>query len=180
MWRAFSMISSWAGEAGSSSCERPYQGDARSARLLVGCSAVEEKPTNDATTLSQRVDALGEKTTASPIVKWRLYSMAEGDMSPAPNAGALMAECVLADGDDHGSKPRDAEHPRRSRPVRVYRRNRHNRGWSRVARKSPVQVASDGMARRFTTEFQGEAEVTLQEFHVAWASYSGIVGKPSP
>ena len=50
---------------------------------------------NDMTTLSQRADALEEKMSRELdyiVIKSRLYSMAEGDMSPAPNAGALMAE----------------------------------------------------------------------------------------
>jgi 6-pyruvoyltetrahydropterin/6-carboxytetrahydropterin synthase len=34
----------------------------------------------------------------------------------------------------------------------------------------------DEVARRFMTEFQSEVEVTLHESHVAYASYSDIVG----
>ena len=50
---------------------------------------------NDAMTLSQRADALEEQMSRELdyiVIKSRLYSMAEADMSPAPNAGALMAE----------------------------------------------------------------------------------------
>ena len=50
---------------------------------------------NDAMTLSQRADALEEQMSRELdyiAIKSRLYSMAEADMSPAPNAGALMAE----------------------------------------------------------------------------------------
>src|SRR5260370_13191412 len=50
---------------------------------------------NDAMTLSQRADALEEKMSREldyVVIKSRLYSMAEGDMSPAPNAGALMTK----------------------------------------------------------------------------------------
>jgi hypothetical protein len=45
--------------------------------------------------LSQRADALEAKMARELdyiVIKSRLYSMAEGDMSPAPNAGALMKE----------------------------------------------------------------------------------------
>src|SRR5229473_6076526 len=50
---------------------------------------------NDTMTLSQRADALEEKMSREldyVVIKSRLYSMAEGDMSPAPNAGALMVK----------------------------------------------------------------------------------------
>jgi len=50
---------------------------------------------NDTMTLSQRADALEEKMSRELdyiVIKSRLYSMAEGDMSPAPNASALMAK----------------------------------------------------------------------------------------
>src|SRR5438128_7986691 len=50
---------------------------------------------NDAMTLSQRADALEEQMSRELVyivIKSRLYSMAEGDMGPAPNAGALMAQ----------------------------------------------------------------------------------------
>jgi hypothetical protein len=43
--------------------------------------------------LSQRADALEAKMARDLdyiVIKSRLYSMAEGDMSPPPNAGALM------------------------------------------------------------------------------------------
>src|SRR3954468_7439266 len=46
------------------------------------------------TRLSQRADALEEKMSRELdyiVIKSRLYSMAEGDMGPAPNAGAMMA-----------------------------------------------------------------------------------------
>ena len=62
---------------------------------FVGYTAVEEKSMNDTMTLSQRADALEEKMSRELdyiVIKSRLYSMAEGDMSPAPNAGALMAK----------------------------------------------------------------------------------------
>ena len=48
---------------------------------------------NDVMTLSQRADALEEKMARELeyiVIKSRLYSMAEGDMGPAPNAAALM------------------------------------------------------------------------------------------
>src|SRR5260221_6466968 len=50
---------------------------------------------NDAMTLSQRADALEEQMTRELdyiVIKSRLYSTAEGDLGPAPNAGALMAK----------------------------------------------------------------------------------------
>ena len=50
---------------------------------------------NDTMSLSQRADALEAKMAKELdyiVIKSRLYSMAEGDMSPAPNAGALMKE----------------------------------------------------------------------------------------
>ena len=62
---------------------------------FVGYTAVEEKSMNDTMTLSRRADALEEKMSRELdyiVIKSRLYSMAEGDMSPAPNAGALMAK----------------------------------------------------------------------------------------
>jgi len=49
---------------------------------------------NDQPTLSERADALEEKMSRELdyiVIKSRLYSMAEGDMSPPPNAAALMA-----------------------------------------------------------------------------------------
>src|SRR6266852_579270 len=49
---------------------------------------------NDTMTLSQRADALEQKMSDELdyiVIKSRLYSMAEADMSPAPNAGAMMA-----------------------------------------------------------------------------------------
>src|SRR5215475_4730125 len=48
---------------------------------------------NDTMTLSQRADALESKMARELdhiVIKSRLYSMAEGDMSPPPNAAALM------------------------------------------------------------------------------------------
>ena len=48
---------------------------------------------NDSMNLSQRADALEAKMARELdyiVIKSRLYSMAEGDTSPAPNAGALM------------------------------------------------------------------------------------------
>ena len=50
---------------------------------------------NDTMSLSQRADALEAKMARELdyiVIKSRLYSMAEGDMSPAPNAGALMKD----------------------------------------------------------------------------------------
>ena len=49
---------------------------------------------SDTMTLSQRADALEEKMSRELdliVIKSRLYSMAEGDMSPPPNAAKLMA-----------------------------------------------------------------------------------------
>src|SRR6478735_7912688 len=50
---------------------------------------------NDTMSLSQRADALEAKMARELdyiVIKSRLYSMAEGDMSPPPNAGALMKD----------------------------------------------------------------------------------------
>ena len=50
---------------------------------------------NDVPTLSQRADALEDQMSRELdyiVIKSRLYSMAEGDMSPPPNAGALMTK----------------------------------------------------------------------------------------
>ena len=50
---------------------------------------------NDAMTLSQRADALEQRMSEELdyiVIKSRLYSLAEGDMSPPPNAGAIMAQ----------------------------------------------------------------------------------------
>jgi hypothetical protein len=50
---------------------------------------------NDAMSLSQRADALEHKMSQELdyiLIKSRLYSMAEADMGPAPNAGAIMAQ----------------------------------------------------------------------------------------
>src|SRR5207248_9999680 len=50
---------------------------------------------NDTMTLSQRADALEKQMSDELdyiVIKSRLYSLAEADMSPAPNAGALMAK----------------------------------------------------------------------------------------
>src|SRR5438270_11426879 len=50
---------------------------------------------NDTLTLSQRADALEQKMSDELdyiVIKSRLYSLAEADMSPAPNAGAIMAQ----------------------------------------------------------------------------------------
>src|SRR6202048_42995 len=61
----------------------------------VGYTAVEETSMNDPLTLPQPADALEEQRSRELdyiVIKSRLYSMAEGDMSPAPNAGALMAK----------------------------------------------------------------------------------------
>jgi hypothetical protein len=50
---------------------------------------------NDTMTLSQRADALEQEMSRELdyiVIKSRLYSMAEGDMGPAPNAATLMAQ----------------------------------------------------------------------------------------
>src|SRR6266851_4152826 len=50
---------------------------------------------NDAMTLSQRADALEQKMSDELdyiVIKSRLYSMADADMGPAPNAAAAMAK----------------------------------------------------------------------------------------
>ncbi len=49
---------------------------------------------NDAMTLAQRADALEEQMSRELdliVIKSRLYSMADGDMGPPPNANALMS-----------------------------------------------------------------------------------------
>ena len=49
---------------------------------------------NDQATLAQRADALEEKMSRELdyiVIKSRLYSLAEGDLNPPPNANALMA-----------------------------------------------------------------------------------------
>src|SRR5262252_2343662 len=50
---------------------------------------------NDTMTLSQRADALEAEMARELdyiVIKSRIYSMAEGDMGPPPNAGALMKD----------------------------------------------------------------------------------------
>src|SRR5215469_2801875 len=50
---------------------------------------------NDTMSLSQRADALEAEMARELdyiVIKSRLYSMAEGDISPPPNAGALMKD----------------------------------------------------------------------------------------
>jgi hypothetical protein len=50
---------------------------------------------NDTMTLSQRADALEQKMSDELdyiVIKSRLYSMADADLSPAPNAAAIMAK----------------------------------------------------------------------------------------
>ena len=50
---------------------------------------------NDTMTLSQKADALEQKMSDELdyiVIKSRLYSMADADTGPAPNAGALMAQ----------------------------------------------------------------------------------------
>src|SRR6266851_9093909 len=50
---------------------------------------------NDGMTLSQRADALEQKMSDELdyiVIKSRLYSMADADMGPAPNAAAAMAK----------------------------------------------------------------------------------------
>src|SRR5438270_5132001 len=65
---------------------------------LLGLPATQDRgrhAVNDTMSLSQRADALEAKMARELdyiVIKSRLYSMAEGDMSPAPNAGALMAK----------------------------------------------------------------------------------------
>src|SRR5579864_2370948 len=66
-----------------------------SARLPSISRLSRRKPVNDTQTLSQRADALEEKMSQELdyiVIKSRLYSMADADMSPAPNAAALMAK----------------------------------------------------------------------------------------
>ena len=59
---------------------------------------------SDTMSLSRRADALEAKMAQELdyiVIKSRLYSMAEGDMGPPPNAGALMKanpERARADG----------------------------------------------------------------------------------
>src|ERR1051326_3626281 len=65
-----------------------------SARLPRG-SGTGENAMNDTMTLSQRADALEQKMSDELdyiVIKSRLYSMAAADTSPAPNAGAMMAQ----------------------------------------------------------------------------------------
>src|SRR6185312_6724554 len=50
---------------------------------------------NDAMSLSQRADALEQKMSDELdyiLIKSRIYSMADADMGPTPNAGAIMAQ----------------------------------------------------------------------------------------
>ena len=50
---------------------------------------------NDAMTLSQKADALEQQMSDELdylVIKSRLYSLADADLSPAPNAGAMMAQ----------------------------------------------------------------------------------------
>src|ERR1051325_9543566 len=50
---------------------------------------------NDAMTLSQKADALEEQMARELdyiVIKSRIYSLAEGDMSPPPNAAALQKQ----------------------------------------------------------------------------------------
>lgn len=64
---------------------------------------------NDTMTLSERADALEEQMSRELdciVIKSRLYSMAEGDMAPAPNAAQLMAQ--------HPGGPPIERAPRRS------------------------------------------------------------------
>src|ERR1700733_5306379 len=54
-----------------------------------------ENSMNDVQTLSQRADALEEKMSQELdyiVIKSRLYSMAEADFGPQPNAAAIMAK----------------------------------------------------------------------------------------
>src|SRR5260370_8022606 len=50
---------------------------------------------NDTIAVSQRADALEKQMSDELdyiVIKSRLYSLADADMSPAPNAGAMMAQ----------------------------------------------------------------------------------------
>ena len=50
---------------------------------------------NDAMSLSQRADALEHKMSEELdyiVIKSRIYSMADADFAPPPNAGAMMAQ----------------------------------------------------------------------------------------
>src|SRR5581483_12182223 len=54
----------------------------------------EDRPMNDAMTLSERADALEKEMSDELdyiVIKSRLYTLADGDQSPPPNAAALMA-----------------------------------------------------------------------------------------
>ena len=70
---------------------------------------------NDAMTLSQRADALEEQMSRELdliVIKARLYSLADGDMSPPPNAAALMAanpKARVLMGDDPSLPPMPAQ-----------------------------------------------------------------------
>src|SRR6266852_2122702 len=64
-----------------------------STRFSSGKRPSRRRPMNDTMRLSQRADALEETMSRELdyiVIKSRLYSMAEGDMGPAPNAAALM------------------------------------------------------------------------------------------
>src|SRR6516225_8736060 len=71
---------------------------ASTARNLLGSVASRKSrrhAMNDTMSLAQRADALEAKMARELdyiVIKSRLYSMAEGDMRPAPNAGALMKD----------------------------------------------------------------------------------------
>src|SRR3954454_12022835 len=83
------------------------------AKLAV--TSVQETAMNDQPTLSQRADALEAKMSRELdyiVIKSRLYSMAEGDMSPPPNAAALMAahpNARVLRGDDPRRPPMPAQ-----------------------------------------------------------------------
>src|ERR1700688_877584 len=70
----------------------------RRGRTLLGCdngAAIGGNDMNDTMTLSQRADALEQRMSDELdyiVIKSRLYSMADADMGPAPNAGAAMAK----------------------------------------------------------------------------------------
>src|SRR5260370_14949631 len=91
---------------------------ASTARNLLGLARSEDRgghAVNDTMSLSQRADALEAKMARELdyiVIKSRLYSMTEGDISPAPNANALMknnpnARVLMGDEAHHG----EPEHP---------------------------------------------------------------------
>src|SRR5512139_3763400 len=66
-----------------------------SATLRLGVDPGGNRAMNDTMTLSQKADALEQKMSDELdyiVIKSRLYTMADADDSPAPNAAALMAK----------------------------------------------------------------------------------------